>query len=296
MATGSQRKHAKHTSFQTRLRWQGQEWICHHPFAVRRRVLPHSPGPFLTQLSLQKGSSAHYVIPHSAFLLESGPSCEIPRWAVLWDRSGTYGKERIDGRRASSCCFRKGNGFSTALFPHPIFSSFTQFLCLSEAPSLCYCFYPFPSLPRMLSLSPPGDPAAALCVQPTSGKWRKLAAPRSMLVPQLQHSALPGCLPGHLNTWLHLQPLQILHYFAVKMKRRVIRWIISMKMQRAIIAAEQGLGNKSWYGVAARAGALWAAWNCTAQSLKWSFTTLLQEQRSQSCKGKSCNSLWPWTS
>lgn len=228
MATGSQRKHAKHTSFQTRVRWQGQEWICHHPFAVRRRVLPHSPGPFLAQLGLQKGSSAHYVIPHSAFLLESGPSCEIPRWAVLWDRSGTYGKERIDGRRASSSCFRKGNGFSTALFPHPIFSSFTQFLCPSEAPSLRYCFYPFPSLPRMLSLSPPGDPAAALCVQPTSGKWRKLAAPRSMLVPQLQHSALPGCLPGHLNTWLHLQPLQILHYFAVKMKRRVIRWIISM--------------------------------------------------------------------
>lgn len=64
-----------------------------------------------------------------------------------------------------------------------------------------------------------------------------------------------------------------------------------MYMQRTIIAAELGLGNKSWYGVATRAGALRAAWNCTAQSLTWSFTTLLQEQRSQSCKGKSCNSL-----
>lgn len=40
----------------------------------------------------------------------------------------------------------------------------------------------------------------------------------------------------------------------------------------------------------------WGSRNCTAQSLTWSFTTLLQEQRSQSCKGKSCNSLWPWTS
>ena len=102
--------------------------------------------PFLTHFNLQKRKiSSSYNSPQ--YLATGiGTGSKIARQTVPWDRIDTYCGERIHGWRASSCCFRTGNGLNTAFFSPNLFFHSVALLLL------------MPSISHLLLSLSPTDP------------------------------------------------------------------------------------------------------------------------------------------
>lgn len=253
--------------------------------------------PFLTHFNLQKrkiGSSYNSPQYLSAGI---GTGSKIARQTVPWDRIDTYCGDRIHGWRASSCCFRKGNGLNTAFFCPNLF--FHSVALLLPMPSISH-FYPSPALTQMFYLSPAVLEVLSPCMDTTESHWHppkslSFTSPLSKCALPVKPTAAenlpfnytfknPGLLSSKNEEKIH----QVSYWHAntdccssswAKTLKQSLLWVLA----RVWTFFEQPV------------------WNCAAQTPTWSFTRLLQWAHAEGTerlelKYKFSNDLCLWAS